>query len=202
MKKIFVIASMIIAIISGNFEAKGQDGVDNKRFAIKTNFLYDASATINAGVEFSLSPSWSFDLSGNWNSWSTSGKSRWKHWLVQPEARYWFCDVLANHFVGFHLLGQQFNFGGIDADFKFLGTDFSKLKDHRYQGYSVGAGLAYGYAFVLGQHWNLELELGAGYVYSWYDEYDCTECATKTGKDLDHHYVGPTKLAVNLVYLF
>ncbi len=37
-------------------------------------------------------------------------------------------------FIGFHALGGSHNIGGMDLDFKFLGTDFSKLKDYRYEG--------------------------------------------------------------------
>ena len=36
--------------------------------------------------------------------------------------------------------------------FSMLGTDFGKLKDYRFQGWFVGAGVAYGYAWVLGRH--------------------------------------------------
>ena len=49
-------------------------------------------------------------------------------------------------FIGFHALGGSHNIGGMDLDFKFLGTDFSKLKDYRYEGWFIGAGVAYGYA--------------------------------------------------------
>ena len=37
--------------------------------AIKTNLLYDATATINAGLEIGLAPRWTIDLSGNFNAW-------------------------------------------------------------------------------------------------------------------------------------
>ena len=83
----------------------------------------------------------------------------------------------------------------------FFHKGFRKIKDFRYEGYAVGAGLAYGYAFALGTHWNLELEVGAGYVYTWFDRFPCKECGRKID-DGSHHYFGPTKAAVNIVYLF
>lgn len=47
----------------------------------------------------------------------------------------------------------------MDLDFKFLGTDFSWLKkDYRYEGWFIGAGVAYGYAWALSKHWNLPSE--------------------------------------------
>ena len=59
---------------------------------IKTNLLYDATATINLGLERSFAPKWSVDLSGNLNAWSINDH-KWKHWMIQPEARYWFCEA-------------------------------------------------------------------------------------------------------------
>ena len=176
--------------------------VHAQKVAVKSNLLYDATATINAGIEFGLAPKWTFDLSGNYNGWTMSHDRKWKHWLVQPEARYWFCDRFAGHFLGFHALGGQYNVGNLDNGIKFLGTDFSKLSDNRYQGWFVGGGIAYGYAWVLSKHWNLEGEIGIGYAYSKYDRFNCKGCGKKIEEDTTHHYFGPTKAAINLVYAF
>ena len=170
--------------------------------AIKTNVLYDLTATINAGVEIGLAPRWTLDISGNFNAWDMKEDKKWKHYLVQPEVRYWFCDRFMGHFLGIHAHGGQVNFGGIKNGIDFLGSNFSNLSDRRYQGWFAGAGVAYGYAFVLGRHWNLELELGVGYAYTKYDVFECSGCGRKVESGLSHHYVGPTKLALNLVYLF
>lgn len=173
-----------------------------QKAALKTNLLYDATTTFNLGVEFSLSPKWTLDLSGNYNPWTFSNNKKWKHWQVQPEARYWFCNKMMGHFLGIHALGGQYNLGNIDADFMLLGTDFAKLKNHRFEGWMVGGGIAYGYAWTLSKHWNLEAELGLGYVFSKYDQYECEKCGEKVESDKSHHYVGPTKAAINLVYVF
>ena len=173
-----------------------------QKVAVKTNLLYDALLNVNGGVEIGLAPKWTLDLTANYNNWTFSEGKRWKNWFIQPEARYWFCDRFAGHFLGMHLLGGKFNMGGIDGGFNFLGTDFSKLSDYRYQGWAAGAGVAYGYSFILGMHWNLELELAVGYLYGRYDKYECVGCGQRTAKDQKHHYVGPTKAAVNLIYVF
>lgn len=175
-------------------------GLKAQNVNIKTNLLPDAALSPNVGVEVGLKPHWSIDLSGEVNMWTVDGH-KWKHWFVQPEARYWFCDYFAKHFVGLHLMGGQYNFGNIHNNIKFLGSDFSKLSDYRYQGWAVGGGIAYGYSFLLGRHWNLELEIGIGYLYTWFDEYECKDCGRKTGSS-HHNYFGPTKAAVNLVYVF
>ena len=89
-----------------------------------------------------------------------------------------------------------------DTDFTFLGTDFGKLKDHRYEGWMLGVGIAYGYQWILSKHWSIEAEIGIGYVYSRYDKYRCAGCGRKTEEGKSHHFVGPTKAAVNLIYVF
>ncbi len=172
-----------------------------QEFAIKTNLLADAFLNINLGVEVGLAPKWTLDAEAEFNDWTLSHSRRWKHWAVQPEARYWFCDRFAGHFVGVHVHGGQFNMGGFDGWYHLFGTNASKLKDERYQGWFVGAGVAYGYAFVLGRHWNFTPEIGIGWSYCNYDKYPCAVCGDKSGSG-HHNYFGPTRLAVNLVYLF
>lgn len=172
-----------------------------QNFAMKTNLLYDATATVNVGMEAGLAPRWTFDLSGNINAW-TIQDAKWKHWLVQPEVRYWFCDRFQGHFLGIHGIGAAYNVGFITNDIRFLGNDFSILSDHRVQGYGWGAGVAYGYACPLSKHLNLEFELGVGYVYTRYDKFECDGCGKQVADNVPFHYVGPTKAAINLVYVF
>ena len=175
-------------------------GAKSQSVAVKSDLLSDALLNVNLGVEFGLAPKWSLDLAGEYNGWTVDGH-KWKHWYAQPELRYWFCDRFARHFVGLHALGGQYNFGNLSNHINFLGSDLSKLSDYRYQGWAVGGGLAYGYAFILSRHWNLELELGVGYLYTEFDKFECKDCGRKVDSK-SHNYVGPTKAAVNLVYLF
>lgn len=41
-----------------------------QKVAIKSNLLYDVTATVNAGIEVGLAPKWTFDLSANYNGWT------------------------------------------------------------------------------------------------------------------------------------
>ncbi len=186
---------MVFLLLFGSVALRAQD------VAVKTNLLYDAALTVNLGAEVRLAPKWSFDLSGNLNAWDVNSH-KWKHWLLQPEGRYWFCEGLQGHFVGVHALGGEYNVGNVDLDFKMLGTDFRNLKDKRYQGWFAGAGIAYGYSWILGKHWNFEAEIGLGWIYTRYDVYPCAKCGTKLATGKAHNYVGPTKAALNLVYVF
>lgn len=194
MKRIFLLLTILIAGMSGT--ARGQS------LAVKTNLVSDAVLSPNVGVEAGIAPRWTLDVEWQMNAWTMSGGRRWKHWAVQPEVRYWFCDRFSGHFVGAHVHGGQYNIGGVDGRVSLLGTDFRKPKDTRYQGWFAGAGVAYGYAWILGRHWNIEAEVGVGYSYTRFDRYPCANCGNKLEENNTHHYVGPTKAAVNVVYLF
>lgn len=169
--------------------------------ALKTNLLYDALLSPTLGVEVGLAPKWTMDVSGTLNAWTVNNK-KWKQWMVQPEARYWFCQRFSGSFLAVHALGGQYNFGNLDLPFKFLGTDFRELKEHRLQGWMVGAGVGYGYSWILDRHWNIEAEIGIGWIYTRYDEFKCAGCGQKIKENVPHNYFGPTKAAVNLIYEF
>jgi hypothetical protein len=170
--------------------------------AVKSNLLADATLSPNLGVEYAFAPRWSFDLTGELNAWTVGNDKRWKHWAVQPEVRRWLCDPFNGHFFAAHLFGGQYNIGHIDNSIHFLGTNFKSLSDTRVQGWMIGAGVGYGYSWILSRHWNLEAELAVGYAYTRYDRFECRECGRKIESDRSHNYVGPTKAAVNLIYQF
>ena len=85
---------------------------------LKTNLLMDATATINLGVEFPLGRRWSMDVSGNYNGWTLSDNRKWKHWMVQPEFRFWTKTRQRGHFIGIHLLGGEYNLNRMHLPFK------------------------------------------------------------------------------------
>ena len=187
-KRMFVLLVVAIAGIT--------QGVKAQNVAVKSNVLADAFLNPNFGIEVGFAPKWTLDVTGQFNAWTLSHNRHWKHWAVQPEVRYWFCDRFSGHFVGAHIHGGQYNIGGFDGRINFLG------KDSRYQGWFIGAGIAYGYTWILGRHWNLEAEIGFGYSYTRYDRFECAGCGRRTERNKPHHYVGPTKAAINLVYVF
>lgn len=186
---------MLVAIFMASiFSANAQTA------AVKTNLLYDGFASPSLGFEIAMAPHWTFDISGNTNYWSVN-KHEWKHWEVTPEFRYWFCEKFQGNFIGINVMGGMYNFANIGGLKKFLNNDMTELKDNRIKGWGAGAGIVYGHSWVLGKHWNLEAEIGVGWIYTRYDKFDL-----KTGNKLRdnavHNYVGPTKAAVNLEYVF
>lgn len=194
-RKILILIVAAIAAVTAD-RAQAQD------VGIKTNLVADGLLSPNLAVEVGLAPKWTLELTGEFNGWTLSHNRRWKHWYAMPEARYWLCDRFSGHFFGVEAHGGQYNIGGFDGKWNMLGTDARKLKDTRYQGWYVGGGITYGYAWILGRHWNLEAEIGVGYSYTRYDRYKCAGCGRKIESGKSHNYVGPTKAAINLVYLF
>lgn len=168
-----------------------------QKAAIKSNLLYwGAVASPNVGMEFALGKRTTLELGGGFNLWNLKDGKRFKHWLVQPELRYWTCEAFNGHFFGLHAHGAQFNVGGWDIP---LGR-LAAFKDTRYQGYLYGAGLSYGYHWILSPRWNFELSLGGGFARIHYEKFPCVHCGSKLAEG-DHTYFGVTRAAVSLVYL-
>ena len=164
--------------------------------AVKTNLLYDLTATVNLGVEFRLSDYLSLDISGNYNPWTFPENKKWKHVLIQPELRYWVYEPFNGHFLGTHFIYGIFNAGNLDLPLDI----FPGLKDKRYHGKAFGAGISYGYQWILSPRWSMEASFGFGYMYMDYDIYDYELYGQKQDEDVKH-YFGPTKLAVSLIYI-
>lgn len=172
---------------------------------IKSNLLGDAMLSPNLGLEFGLAPKWTLDVTGEVNFWDVDNH-RWRHWYVQPEARYWFCEKFAGHFIGLSGIGGRYDIGALgkyNINDKFLGTDYRLLKDGRARGWGFGAGFGYGYAWPVAKHWNIEAELGVGWIWTKYREYPSLHAPKSAASHYKYHnYVGLTKLAVNVEYLF
>lgn len=178
------------------------------QIAIKTNILYDATTTPNIGAETGIGSRSTMSLVYGLNPWSfnsDSGKRKAMHWVVMPEYRWWACSKFDGHFIGIHLLGGQYNASNINLPLPgvFFGGEnlTTGVRDHRYQGWMAGGGLTYGYQWVLGKHWNLEAEIGAGYIYADYKKFNCTDCGRKLAEG-NTNYIGITKLGLSFLYLF
>ncbi|NDV56949.1 DUF3575 domain-containing protein [Bacteroides sp. 519] len=163
--------------------------------ALKTNILYGATLTPNLALEIGLGKKTTLEFGGGYNFYEPSSGKHWKHWLVQPEFRYWFCERFNGTFLGIHALGGEYNFAKINLPL----AVFDDLKDYRYEGHYYGGGISIGYQWILGKRWNFEASVGAGYVRVHYDKYRCTSCgsAIDTGTK---NYWGPTKATISLLF--
>lgn len=184
-------------------------GASAQKVAIKTNALYWATATPNLGMEFAMGERWTFELEGGYNPWTLNKDSnmKMKHWLVSPEFRYWFCNSFQGHFIGVNGNYTQFNIGSIPvqipkAFINIYPDDIPELnlEKSRIEGWAVGAGLTYGYAFPISRRWNMELTAGFGWWYTVYDQFESRTCGLFQ-QTVKKHALGPTSLGVSFVYM-
>lgn len=175
MKSVLTTVFLLVAIT-----VFGQD------VAVKTNVVYWATTTLNLGAEVGISPKMTIDLIGTYNPFKFRDNKKIMNWLIQPEWRYWACRRFAGHFWGVHAHYGKYNGG---------------LKKYRYDGWLAGAGISYGYQWLIGKRWSLEAELGLGYAYLSFDKFIRNKCGKFV--DSDHkNYVGPTKLNISFMYFF
>jgi len=187
-KRIVLLIMVLAGIIMPNVSAQ--------KIAVKSNLLYDATTTVNLGLEFGLARKWSLDVPVNYNPWKLNDGARLKHWGIQPELRYWSCERFNRWFFGLHGHYADFNVGGF-PDWSFISEN---MQQNRYQGHLYGGGLSVGRSWIIRKRWSIEATIGVGYARINYDKYPCAECGTKiekTGKN----YFGPTKAGLSLIYV-
>lgn len=135
-------------------------------------------------------------LALSWNPFTFSDNKKWRHIWIQPEYRYWFCAPFGGHFIGVHPIYSHYNASNVQFTFGL----FDELKDYRFQGDLFGAGIGYGYHWILSNRWSIEAEIGVGAVYTSFDKYECATCGDKIGSDHKVRLM-PTKAAVSLIYI-
>ena len=69
---IFLFTGLLLVdeIVAQNEDAFTKEGVHTPSIALKTNLLYDATFTVNAGLEFKVARKLSLDLPFNLNVWT------------------------------------------------------------------------------------------------------------------------------------
>lgn len=191
MRKLIFVLGVIVLVSTSKAHGQEKNFYNAPLFSMKTNTLYWLTTTPNLGLEVALGRRTTFDLSGTYNPWSFGDNKKIKHWLVQPEFRYWSGERFNGHFFGLHGLYGKFNAGGI----KMLG-----LGKYRYEGSFYGAGISFGYQWILGKRLNLEATIGVGYAKFEYDKYEY-HAGGKFIKEGTKNYIGPTKAGISLVYI-
>lgn len=165
--------------------------VDAQQWAVSTNGLYWLTGTPNVGFEFGFHKNLSVAINGNYNPFTFKDNRKMKHWLVQPEFRYWLSETFKGHYFGVHGMAGTYNFGNLP---------FGSMKDYRYEGNLYGGGFSYGYQWIVSNRLNIGAEIGLGYLSLDYNKYYCVTC----GERIDHYrssYFGPTKIVVSIIYL-
>lgn len=157
----------------------------SQKIAVKTNAVLWATISPNISAEFVVSPSISLDLSASFNAWFPVSDLKIDHFSASPEIRYWFNRPMAQHFIGLAVLYVDYGIG---------------YKGTMYDGQALGGGITYGYNFVLGRHWNLELTAGVGGLYHWQYRYKEEEIRPDKYNNFGWN-IAPVKLGVTVSYI-
>lgn len=163
----------------------------SQNIAVKSNMLYDLTTTLNVGGEFRCGKNETIHLSLNYNPWEFGDNKKMKHFLIQPEYRWWFEEAFTGSFVGVQTHFAQYNFGGM--------TPFTTVKENRYQGHLFGLGATYGYQWMLTPFWNLEASFSVGYARLNYKKYG-PEKGSLLREESGTNYFGPTQIGISFVF--
>ena len=80
------LASLVLCGLLGYVSSPAQN------VALKTNLMYLATATPNLGVEASVGRKHTVQLFYGLHPWKSASGRSLRHWVLQPEYRYWFCE--------------------------------------------------------------------------------------------------------------
>ncbi len=163
--------------------------------ALKNNLAYDAILTPNLEIEFRLASKWSMELGAAFNPFPLDDTKfpKWRHVSAWIAPRYWFCNVFNRGFLSFNVAYAHYNVAGNAWPVSWM---YKQVKESRYQGDAVMAGISYGWHFAISPHFSVELEGGVDAGYTWYDQFECKHCGAK--KDHGGRWFVLPKIGVNL----
>jgi hypothetical protein len=178
LKAIFAVGMVMVALCNAP-QAKAQ------RIALKTNTIDWVALSPNMTLEARLSRRVSLQVGLAANPFTFEVfNTNWKSFRVEPELRYWFNRPMARHFIALSGTAAEFNF---------------HHNSHYFMGDAVAAGLSYGYALVLGRHWNMEVEAGVGMAHV--SAYDYHEVKPESKNHSQWHVV-PMRVGLSFAYVF
>lgn len=182
-----------VAALSALSASARANGGNPGELDLKTNLLQDAVGTMSLGAEYRFSRRFSIDVAGAWNPWTFSDHMMYRQWSVSPQLRWW--PRGNGHFLALSLIGGEFNYNKVSLPF----NSAPSLRDYRYEGWTAGAGIAYGYRYDVSRRFALEATLGVGVSYVDYDKYLCDRCGEKVANGTKL-YFGPMRTGFNLIY--
>ncbi len=166
--------------------------------ALKTNLLADATATISIGAEIRTGHSFTLDLPVTYNIWDFKDNRKWRNFTFKPEMRWWTCEAFNGHFFGLNAFYAEYNVNNLPKPFS------DKMREYRYDGWLAGAGISYGYQWIVGKRWSLEATISGGWAHLDYDKYPPQkDAAGHPGKSLGNftqNYWGLTGVGFSLIY--
>ena len=164
------------------------------RLALKTNLLTDAILMPSLELEWLINDEWSVAAHGAVAWWSRKPRHQYYQIAsIYPEARWWFStrEPWHGHYLGLFS-------GGTWYDLENGGRG--------YKGEGGFVGLSYGYMFPVSRSISFEVGLGAGYLFTEYEEYLPVPYEGSTHYVYQQtsrmHFFGPLKFNFSFVWRF
>jgi len=160
--------------------------------AVKTNLLYDAAVIPNIDAEIGIGRG--FTVGGSYqNIWLRNGAyTKWYRVEGFEAGVNWYINKDKRPFRGHHigLYGQMLTW-----DITIDGRGYLAER------WTVGGGISYGYALAIGRRFNLDFEIGIGYLGGNMHEY-IPQDGHRVWQSLEpFRWIGPTKVGVTLQWL-
>lgn len=160
----------------------------DSRWALKTNFLYDAALAPSVELEYRFNDKWSAAIDYEMAWWKNSSKNKiYEVAVISPEVRRWVS--VKNPWHG-HYVGAFPGFTWYDLENGGTG--------HR--GHAFFAGVSYGYMFPIGRSLSLEAGIGVGYMNLRYKDYEPRDGHHVYQRTKSASYFGPLKARLSLVW--
>lgn len=157
-----------------------------QKFGVGTDMISLTTGTFNIETSVIVTKKITLHLPFSWNPFTLKNNYKIKHIAIQPGIRWWFWHGYSEFYFGAHLLTSVFNLA---------------VSHERREGWAGGASLTFGYAWMLSNRVNLEIEAGGGPIYTEYDKFERETCGdyldTKKGI-----IFFPTRLSCSLFFLF
>ncbi|MBE9488535.1 MAG: DUF3575 domain-containing protein [Bacteroidetes bacterium] len=156
---------------------------------VKINAPLLLVGVLNAEIETAISPSFSFNTAIHCYPFKKVifTDKEMTGFTIQPGLRYWIRGLYSGCFIGAYFTGGMGAFTSSRHYFNVLG---------------LGAGASFGYAWMISPRFNLEFEVGGSLAYVRYDATPLDENRTDARYGRSKIAPIPSKLGVNLVYLF
>lgn len=192
-KRLYISVLCAVALTFSSYEIHAEEKVGS-RVAIKTNLLYDAVLIPNLSVEVNCYRNFTvyadlmyagLDLPSRHFYWDLYG--------VQLGARKYFGRIAKKRTFSGHHVGIYAQALAYDLQVGYIGQQTPSL--------NMGGGLDYGYSFPISAGFNIDVDLGFGFLRGKYYEYIVEGDHNTWQGTIQRSWWGPTKASVSLVWL-
>ncbi|MCM1077814.1 MAG: DUF3575 domain-containing protein [Bacteroides sp.] len=171
----------------------GKDLPDRTRpyFALRNNGLLDVALLPNLTFEggrgqWSAAATWAY-------AWWSGGRKCWRIYGGELEGRYWFGKAALEKTLTGHHAGVFVGLFTYDIKLGSVGRQCPNV--------AASWGLSYGYSFPIARRWNIDLNIGVGFIHSHYERYRYMCGQYVCDGKRKQHYFGPVKAEVSFVWL-